>query len=85
MTAVLQHDSGNGGGSGKARTPEPRFLAVGQVSRPHGVRGELRVQILTDYPERLGQHEGAEVKAAVNILPSLASLSIKGVRASLFP
>ena len=56
MTAVLQHDSGNGGGSGKARTPEPRFLAVGQVSRPHGVRGELRVQILTDYPERLGQH-----------------------------
>ncbi len=56
MTTVPQHDSGNGGGSGEARTPEPRFLAVGQVSRPHGVRGELRVQILTDYPERLGQH-----------------------------
>ncbi len=38
------------------RTPEPRYLAVGQISRPHGVRGELRVKILTDYPERLGQH-----------------------------
>jgi len=24
--------------------------------RPHGVRGELRVAIVTDYPERLGQH-----------------------------
>jgi len=28
-------------------------LAVGRVLRPHGVRGELRVEILTDYPERL--------------------------------
>jgi len=24
--------------------------------RPHGLRGELRVEILTDYPERLEQH-----------------------------
>ncbi|MDY6875151.1 MAG: ribosome maturation factor RimM [Chloroflexota bacterium] len=39
-----------------ARIPEPRYLAVGRVLRPHGVRGELRVGILTDYPERLGQH-----------------------------
>jgi len=36
--------------------PEPRYLAVGQIVRPHGVRGELRVKVLTDYPERLGQH-----------------------------
>jgi len=28
-------------------------LAVGRVARPHGVRGELRVELLTDYPERL--------------------------------
>ena len=33
--------------------PEPRYLAVGRVLRPHGVRGELRVEILTDYPERI--------------------------------
>jgi len=24
--------------------------------RPHGIRGELRVEIITDYPERLEQH-----------------------------
>ena len=36
--------------------PEPRYLAVGQVLRPHGIRGELRVQVMTSYPERLGQH-----------------------------
>jgi 16S rRNA processing protein RimM len=36
--------------------PEPRYLAVGRVLRPHGIRGELRVEIFTAYPERLGQH-----------------------------
>ena len=24
--------------------------------RPHGIRGELRVEVVTGYPERLGQH-----------------------------
>jgi len=38
---------------------EPRFLIVGQVRAPHGVRGELRVQVLTDFPERFRQ--GAEI------------------------
>ena len=56
MGADTQRDSGNDGGSGKARTPEPRYLTVGQVLRPHGIRGELRVRIVTDSPERLGQH-----------------------------
>ena len=56
MSTALQCDSENGGGSGGVHKPEPRYLAVGQVSRPHGVRGELRVQILTDYPARLAQH-----------------------------
>ena len=56
MSVATQRDSGSEGGSGGAHLPEPRFLAVGRVSRPHGVRGELRVEVLTDYPGRLGQH-----------------------------
>ncbi len=36
--------------------PEPRYLLVGRVTRPHGLRGELRVEIITAYPERLGEH-----------------------------
>ncbi len=32
---------------------EPRFLAVGRVVRPHGLRGELLMQVLTDFPDRL--------------------------------
>jgi 16S rRNA processing protein RimM len=31
---------------------EPRFLVIGQVSKPHGVRGDLRVVPYTDVPER---------------------------------
>jgi 16S rRNA processing protein RimM len=34
---------------------EPRFLLLGEVLRPHGIRGELRMRILTDYPERIAQ------------------------------
>jgi len=35
------------------KQPEPRYLAVGRVLRPHGVHGELRVEVLTDFPEHL--------------------------------
>jgi 16S rRNA processing protein RimM len=36
---------------------QPDYLIVGEVLRPHGIRGELRVRILTDYPERIGNLE----------------------------
>jgi len=44
-------------GSGKVGPPEPSYLAIGRVLRPHGVRGDLRIKILTDFPERLKQHQ----------------------------
>lgn len=28
------------------------FVEVGLISRPHGVRGEVKVQLITDEPER---------------------------------
>ncbi len=30
----------------------PRYLAVGQIVGPHGIRGEVKVEVLTDFPER---------------------------------
>lgn len=44
-------------GSGEASSPELSYLAIGQVLRPHGVAGDLRIKILTDFPERLKQHQ----------------------------
>ncbi len=54
MTASPKHPVSKRRGSGTPPAqPEPRYLAVGRVLRPHGIRGELRVEILTDYPERV--------------------------------
>ena len=45
-------------GSGvRGRAPEPRFLAVGEVVGAHGVRGEIKVTILSDDPERFARLE----------------------------
>jgi 16S rRNA processing protein RimM len=32
---------------------EPAFLAVGKLRRAHGVRGEILMEVFTDFPERL--------------------------------
>jgi len=34
------------------KQPEPDFLAVGRVLRPNGIRGEIRVEMLTDFQDR---------------------------------
>jgi 16S rRNA processing protein RimM len=33
----------------------PKYLLLGEVLRPHGIQGEMRVRVLTDYPERLAE------------------------------
>ncbi len=37
----------------------PSYLAVGQIIGPHGIRGEVKVEVLTDYPERY--HPGTKL------------------------
>lgn len=32
---------------------EPEFLLVGRIIRPHGVRGEVGMRLMTDHPEHL--------------------------------
>lgn len=41
--------------SGTLSNQTPKYLLLGEVLRPHGVRGELRVRLLTDYPERISK------------------------------
>lgn len=45
-----QPSAGNPGSPAKG---EPVYLAVGMLRRPHGVRGELLMELHTDFPERL--------------------------------
>ena len=45
-----------GHAEGMAGSPSksgPAFLAVGKVRRPHGVAGDVLVEVYTDFPERL--------------------------------
>ena len=44
--------SGETNRSSGSRRPELRYLAIGRVVRAHGLRGELSVTVLTDFPER---------------------------------
>lgn len=39
--------------TGSSNSDEPVFLVIGQLGKPHGVRGEISFRILTDFPERI--------------------------------
>ncbi len=46
-----RYHSGSAGGT--KGSPEPEFLVVGRIIKPHGIRGDLAMKVITDYPERL--------------------------------
>jgi 16S rRNA processing protein RimM len=52
----------------------PAFLLVGKLHRPHGVRGEMIMSVLTDFPERL------KPKLEVFLGPSHTPVMIKSLR-----
>ncbi|NJN94003.1 MAG: 16S rRNA processing protein RimM [Anaerolineales bacterium] len=52
-----QANTGGNSGSSGERRPELRYLAVGRIVRAHGLRGEVSVTLLTDFPERFDTTE----------------------------
>ena len=46
-----------GRGAARAASSRPSHLVIGRIVSPHGVRGELRVKVLTDFPDRFGRLE----------------------------
>lgn len=39
--------------TGLPENGEPAFLSIGILRKPHGVEGEMKIEIWTDFPERL--------------------------------
>jgi 16S rRNA processing protein RimM len=39
--------------TGSSISGEPVFLVIGKLRRPHGIHGEMLMDVLTDFPERL--------------------------------
>ncbi len=52
MTGPQKPDQSNPS-AGSPGNGEPAYLAVGKLHRPHGVHGEIVMEVLTDFPERL--------------------------------
>lgn len=52
--------------TGSGTSSEPRYLLLGEVLRPHGLNGEVRIRVLTDYPERIPQLEQLYVADSIH-------------------
>lgn len=50
--ALAGEESGSKKKNPATRQQKPRYLAIGRVNRAHGLRGELSVTVLTEFPER---------------------------------
>jgi 16S rRNA processing protein RimM len=61
-------------GTGSPLTGEPVYLAVGHLRRPHGVHGEMVMEVHTDFPERI--KKGAKVFVG----ESHQAMTIEGAR-----
>jgi 16S rRNA processing protein RimM len=72
MTASAKEQ--NRGSGTSQRRPEPHYLAIGRVVRPFGLRGELRVQLLTEHPE------GLKRLRTVYLGPQTEPWTVEGVR-----
>lgn len=48
---------------------KPAFLVIGKLRRPHGVRGEVQMEVYTDFPERL--RPGKQVFIGDDHIPAL--------------
>ena len=71
MASVKERNRGSGA---SRRRPEPHYLAIGRMGRPFGLCGELRVQLLTEYPEQLGRLR------IVYLGPRMEPWEVEGVR-----
>jgi 16S rRNA processing protein RimM len=49
--------------------PRTANVTVARVLRPHGRRGEVAAEILTDFPQRLTQLKSAELSGALGAVP----------------
>lgn len=40
-----------------SKSLSPQYLLLGEILRPHGIRGELRMRVMTDYPDQIATRE----------------------------
>ena len=60
-------------------TQEPQHLLIGEILRPHGVIGEVRMKVITHYPERLPLLKVVYLAPAVDS-PKITSYDLERMR-----
>lgn len=58
----------------------PPYLLLGKVLRPHGIRGELRIEVLTAYPERITPDSHVSLGADPEDPDTVTSYRVAAVR-----
>lgn len=74
MQAQMAPKGRNSNQSGSPDSGEPLMLAVGKLRRPHGVSGEIQMEVYTDFPERL------QPQKTVYVGPAYEPLQIASLR-----
>lgn len=57
----------------------PKYLVVGEILRPHGLRGEVRMRLITDYPDHLATLKSVFVGESADDR-NLMELDLLGIR-----
>jgi len=47
----MNPDQNSNSNTGSSSEDEPVFVVIGKFRKPHGIRGEIRMTVLTDFPE----------------------------------
>lgn len=54
-----------------------KLVTVGRINKPHGIKGEIELTVLTDYPERFKKGSTFHLDPP---LPSISKVSVENVR-----
>ena len=65
--------------SSEAGAAAPDYLLLGEILRPHGVQGELKVRVLTDFPERIPEIPVVYIGAGVDV-PNPRAVHVESMR-----
>jgi 16S rRNA processing protein RimM len=53
-----------------AKTSQPEFLVIGRILAPYGAKGEVKVKVLTDFPERFDPQEVVYIEGTPTAIES---------------
>ena len=73
--------------TGSPNQGEPVFLAIGIIQKPHGIQGEVRIELYSDFPERitagklvyLGEDHKKIIIRSVRFMQNSSYISLVGI------